>query len=230
VTFAEERGRRRAALQMVTKLSDENGVALGRPFGRRRELDLAEGEFERVKGAGLDYRQQVNLPPGRYQVRMVVCDPSRTQLGGAAEWIEIPDLSDKHLALSGLFLGSAAPSPSGSRTVPVDPREAARGSGALRRLRSGDTLYFEFYVYNAAFDEAGASDVVLQAQILAGENVMAASKPQAIVFPAREGPPAPQANGMSLEGLPAGSYELRVVVTDLKANATVIRSAEFAVD
>jgi hypothetical protein len=35
---------------------------------------------------------------------------------------------------------------------------------------------------------------------------------------------------MPLEGLAAGPYELRVVVVDRKANATIFRKVDFTVD
>jgi hypothetical protein len=40
----------------------------------------------------------------------------------------------------------------------------------------------------------------------------------------------PQGNGMGLEGLEPGPYELRVVVVDRKANATASRAIDFTVN
>jgi hypothetical protein len=42
--------------------------------------------------------------------------------------------------------------------------------------------------------------------------------------------PVPETNVMGLEGLPAGAYELRVVVQDRKASATTMRRVPFTID
>ncbi len=83
-------------------------------------------------------------------------------------------------------------------------------------------------MYNVSRDEKGASDVVLQAQIRSGTSVIAASKPQPVALQQKDGVPLPETNGMSLEGLAAGAYELRVV--DRKANATTHRSVDLNVE
>ena len=106
------------------------------------------------------------------------------------------------------------------RPRPDEGAETLRDAQVLRRFKQSDSLYFQLYVYNALPDEKGATDVVLQAQIRSGANPIAASKPQAVTFQQKDGLPLPQSNGMSLESLAPGSYELRVVVVDRKANAT----------
>ena len=85
-------------------------------------------------------------------------------------------------------------------------------------------------MYNVAPDAAGASDVVLQAQIRSGDQLIAASKPQPVTFQQKDGVPLPQSNGMTLEGFEPGRYELRVVVVDQRAGATVFRSVDFTVE
>jgi hypothetical protein len=88
----------------------------------------------------------------------------------------------------------------------------------VRRFRRGESLYFQLYVYNVVPDASGAIDVVLQAQIRSGDKLIAASKPQPVVFQQKDGVPLPQSNGMSLDGFEPGRYELRVVVVDRRAN------------
>ncbi len=97
-------------------------------------------------------------------------------------------------------------------------------------MASGSSVYFQLYVYNVLADEKGASDVVLQAQIRSGDKLLAASKPQPLSFQQKDGVPLPQTNGMSLEGLDPGRYDLRVVVVDRRANATAYRSVDFTVE
>jgi hypothetical protein len=71
---------------------------------------------------------------------------------------------------------------------------------------------------------------VYQAQIFSGAKAIAASKPQPAALLRKDGVPVPEANGLSLEGLQPGSYELRVVVVDRKAGATIFRRVDFSVE
>jgi VWFA-related protein len=219
-------GRFRAALHLVCGAYNADGNPVGTPFGARRELDLSQAEYERMKVEGIDFQQQLPLEAGRYQIRVLAQDPEGQTVGGATQWVEIPNLTDRKLTLSGVFLSS---SPSGASNTATGSL-ATRDAHALRRFKRTDGLYFQFYVYNSAVDDQGAADAVIQAQIWSQSKVVAASKPQPATLLVKDGVSVPQANGMSLESLAPGPYELRVVVVDRKANATAYRTIDFTVN
>jgi VWFA-related protein len=224
--WEEADGRRRASVELAAGVYDAEGKLVGAPSGKVAELDLGPAEYQRAAAAGLQYQQQVALLPGRYQVRLVARERRLVQTGAAAEWVEIPDLKQKKLAVSGLFLSSSAPGAAGPAASGDRPREA----GARRRFKRGDSLFFQIYVYNPLVDDKGASDVVLQAQIWSGVSAVAASKPQPVALRTRDGAPSLETNEMRLEGLDRGGYELRVVVVDRKANVTASRKVDFSVE
>ena len=97
-------------------------------------------------------------------------------------------------------------------------------------FKSRDNLFFQIYAYNLRQDADGNSDAVLQAQLRQGETLVAASQPQPIKVQRKDGMLLPLTNGMPLEGLARGRYELRVVVMDKKANATISRQIDFSVE
>jgi hypothetical protein len=100
----------------------------------------------------------------------------------------------------------------------------------LRRFRRSETLFFQLYVYNPKRDDAGHGDVVLQAQVRSATRLVAATQALPAALASRDGAPLPETNGIPLESLEPGSYELRVVVVDRKAGATVDRRLDFAVE
>jgi len=228
--WPEADGRRRATVELVAGVYDADGNPVGPPLAQVAELDLAPAEYKRAADAGLDYQRRVTLRPGRYQVRLVARERTLAQAGGAAEWIEIPDLGQKKLAMSSVFLSSSAPGAGSTVLGGAAGAEAPRDASALRRFKRGDNLYFQIYVYNPAVDDKGSSDVVLQAQIWSGTSAIAASKPQPVALKTRDGAPLPETNEMRLEGLVPGPYELRVVVVDRKVNATAFRKVAFTVE
>ncbi|HUG53214.1 MAG TPA: hypothetical protein VMR21_06415 [Vicinamibacteria bacterium] len=216
--WREEGGRHRALLDLVGGVFDAAGQPMGAPFGRRAELDVAPAELQRARAAGLSYQQWVPLGPGRYEVRMIAREPSLAQQGGATERVDVPDLGDKALAMSAVFLSSPG---SG---------EAGQSDAAAGRFQRGDNVSFQFYVYNPARDGAGAADLVFQAQVWSGGKAIAASRPQPARLQAKDGVPVPETNSMGLEGLAPGAYELRVVVEDRKARATTLRRVAFTIE
>jgi VWFA-related protein len=223
--WREADGRRQAALELVGGVFDASGAPVGAPFGKRFALDLTEAEQERALKTGLQYQNRMVLGPGRFEVRLITRAPAHTPLGGATQQVEIPDLKTGQLALSSVFLSTAS-----GTAAPGAEGEGLRDVQTLRRFKPADSLYFQLYVYNVAGSAQGASDAVLQAQILSAGKPIAASKPGPLVLEMKDGLPLPQSSGMSLEGLSPGRYDLRIVVVDRKANATVHRDVDFTVE
>jgi VWFA-related protein len=223
-------GRHQAAVELVGVVYDATGSPVGPPFGTRFDLDVTPDEYERALQAGLQFRRRSPLDPGRYEVRLIVREPGLAPLGGAEQNVEIPDLGQGRLTLSGVFLSVSAGATGSLAPEGVEAPETLRDAQVRRRFKRSEGVYFQVYVYNVQVDEKGASDVVLQAQIRSGARLVAASKPQPVAFQQKDGVPLPQSNGMSLEGLAPGRYELRVVVVDRKASATAFRDIDFTVE
>jgi VWFA-related protein len=229
--FTQVEKRYRADLDMVGGLYDGAGTAVGPPFGRRISLDLTPAEYKRAMEMGLQYQQRVLLGTGRFEVRLLVRDPAvALVVGGATQSLEVPDLSQKKLALSSVFLSSSATPAASASADSAGVGESLRDVQTLRRFTRSENLNFQLYVYNLLADENGAKDAVLQAQIRAGTNLVGASKPQPVTLQEKDGVPLPQSNGMPLQSLAPGVYVLRVVVVDRKANATAFRDVDFTVE
>jgi VWFA-related protein len=219
--FEERGGHRRADVELVGGFYDAEGKPAGSVFGTHTALDLVPADWERAKREGLRHRQPVPLSPGRYDVRLVARERRLGQIGGATRSIEVPDLKDHTLAMSSVFLSATAPGPEGA---PVG--ELLQDVQTAARFERDRSLTFQFYVYNAE----DARDVVLQAQVLSGDRVIAASKPRNAVLQTRGGVPLPETNTLPLDGLAPGPYRLRVVVAAHERNAVVHRDVDFTVE
>jgi hypothetical protein len=86
-------------------LSDR-GKALS---GTRTELDLSlrPETRERVTAHGMRVNPRINLPPGRYQVRIGAREVLGGQTGSVYYDLEVPDFRKEKLMISGLLLTSA---------------------------------------------------------------------------------------------------------------------------
>jgi VWFA-related protein len=227
--WQEVAGRQQAALDLIGGVFDATGNPVGKPFGRHTDLDLSPAEYKRVSEAGLQFQQQLALGPGRYEIRLYAREAKVGQLGGTSQWVDIPNLADKKLAMSSIFLSAAAPVANAPSTG-AGENETLLDVQTLRRFKRDQALFFQLYVYNPVLDDKGANDVVYQAQIWTGGKTVAASKAQPAAFGKKNDAPLPETNGLPLEGLPPGAYELRVVVVDRKANATIYKKVDFTIE
>ena len=223
-------GRETAAFDIVGVVMDEEGKPVDQ-FSDRVELSLTPESKERVIRNGLTYRKTLAVPPGLLQARVAVRADTNGLLGSASQWVEVPDQKRAELATSSiLLLGEgnvpATAPPGGRGTVSFDRPE---GPEVSRRFTRDGHLDYVLVVYGSGAAKAAApADVVVESELLSGSTVLTRSP--AAPVPA-EGPGGlPMISGrLRLDPLPAGDYELRLVVSDRAAGSTATRSLRFTV-
>lgn len=171
------------------------------------------------------WHQRLRLKPGLYQVRVALRDRATGRLGGATQWVEIPDLSKGDFALSSIFLGERGAESAPEATEAGKPRPVV--VDVDHRFARASVLRFQTYVYNAA--RAGGSDVQIQAQVLRGEKPLVTT--QSLKVPVTSDPARlPFWSELSLAQLPPGRYVLQVTATDRTTNRTAVERVGFSVE
>lgn len=102
--------------------------------------------YERILNDGLICR--VRLPavsPGPKQLRVTVHDKGSGHIGSANRFLQVPDIGEGRLALSGIVVRSNYP----------DSQVSARDEMARREFRRGSLLNYALYIYNARLDQEG---------------------------------------------------------------------------
>ncbi len=173
VTMTEKKGEGHfAAFETVCVTTDINGYIQDANI-MKYEFRISDENLAWIRENGI--RFTVLLPvkkPGSYYVRVAVKNQESGNVGSAYQFIEIPDLKKKRLALSNMFIlgrdDNAAWIRSGvtedlSQTwvKPVLNREASR-SPALRSFLPGESFEYMTVVYNAEHDKDAAPDLESQ--------------------------------------------------------------------
>ena len=118
--------------------------------GERQRLDLAlnPANYSRVKAGGLRVVGQMDLPPGRYQLRFAAGD--RTRAGNVLYDLEVPDFSRDKVAISSVALTSRRSANAMGTVRPKDPLgDFLPGPPvATRQFRRDDTLTLFAEVYD----------------------------------------------------------------------------------
>jgi len=116
-------------------------------------LTLKPDTVPRVRAAGFRVISQIDVPPGRYQLRVVVREANGKRAGSVLYDLEVPNFTEQKLSMSGLALTSAS-----SGVAPT-----VRPKDALTKLLPGPlTSYREFgpndelAVFVEVYDNQGA--------------------------------------------------------------------------
>jgi VWFA-related protein len=224
-------GKQPAAVDIIGFIWNEQGKRAGEFKTRLNVSPMAPASVPAGgEQPGVIYNARTPLSPGFYLVKVAARDARGRQMGTAAQWVEMPDLSKHQLALSSLHLGG--------RTVGGD-KPTGPGSPAPqvqfsvdRRFARSSKLDFLAFIYNAArAGGAGAVDLSANVRITRDGRAVVAAPPIKIAPPAQADlARIPFTGVISLGQLPPGRYELELEINDNSAKATAAQRIAFDVE
>ncbi len=184
-------------------------------------------EYDRLMESGLVYI--LNFPikkPGAYQMRIAVRDSLSQKVGAAMQFVEVTDLQNGRLALSGIVLSGRA---QGAAAV-LDPQWGP----AVRRLRQGVVLEYRYNIYNAKLDSGGRPQLQTQMRLFRDGQPVFSGKVLPLDVSKQTDMRRLNAAGGLLVGpdLIPGEYVVQVTVTDLLAtgrNRTATQWMDFEI-
>jgi VWFA-related protein len=158
---------------MAVTLGD-NGQVVDQ-VNKTQTVRLRGETYDRTLREGLVYFLNVPVKkPGAYQFRIVVHDTVSHQLGSAGQFVQVPDVQNHRLALSGLVItgqeASNAKVTSASSPLAAKNQEAenvdSQSSAAVRRFRPGMILNYALVVYNPQLSKTtGRPELEIQLQL-----------------------------------------------------------------
>ncbi|HEY6804960.1 MAG TPA: VWA domain-containing protein [Pyrinomonadaceae bacterium] len=175
---------------------------------------------------GVVYNYKAKLAPGLYQLRAAVRDEKTGKVGSATQWIEVPDLSKKQLALSSLLLRA-------SKKNEAAPASAEPQFSVDRHFHRGSQLNFLMFIYNATRNAPASQspDVTAQVEVLRnGAAVVSTPVRKLNMDGMADLGRIPYGGQFPLEALQAGRYELRITITDRLAKSSASQRLQFQVD
>jgi VWFA-related protein len=178
----------------------------------------------------ITFTYPAKLPPGLYQVRVAARDDKSGNIGSAHAWIEIPDLTNKKLAMSSLLLGERTQATVTNVSNPSGDNPVALS--ASHRFNRESTLRFLLFVYNTTFSPADQKpDVAVQVQVIRDDQPIITTALRKV---STEGVSdlqrLPYAAEIPLSELLPGRYLLQVTVIDRISKQSTSRKTHFDVD
>jgi hypothetical protein len=156
LTFSEATdGGRVATFRLRGFLFGDNGKVIDQ-LNRTGTLSLRGPAYDRALREGMVYGFDLPVKQsGAFQFRVAVRDNGSTRIGTAGEFVEVPDLHNGQLALSGIVVRDALdllsedPGAAVRRPLSNTEQETINGGPAVRRFHQGTNLIFAYAIYNA---------------------------------------------------------------------------------
>ena len=206
LTFKRVNDREETSLEVHGVVFGDNGIPVEQ-VTHRVPLSLTNDEYEKIRREGL--RLKIDMParrPGAFQVRIAIKEGFGYKIGSASQFVAVPDLSNKQLALSGIVLQGVSDTPS---------QNGGMSSPAVRRFQANSDLYFTFVVFN------GSSNLLMQTKLFRDGKVVKSSS-EIILDVKDQSDPARilTTHVMRLTpDLEPGNYYLQLLLTDKTASA-----------
>ena len=216
---------KKVVLDVMLILYDQRGAAVDQVV-QTQTLRLRKSAMENALKNGIV--QTVDIPvkkPGPYQLRAAMMDTGTKKTGSAAQFIFVPDLKNKQLAMSDI----------GVSTEAYLQFKSTDGNPGLRVLRGGDKLIYSAYIYNVKpMKESGKPNLESQV-ILYREGKVVFTGKKTPFQPAGyiEGKPITLNGSLKLgANIASGEYAVQVAIRDLEAPKKyqfAVRAADFEV-
>jgi VWFA-related protein len=230
LTFVERAGGTRAAeIEVLAMTFGENGQVADQS-SRRYTFTMTASAHADALAAGLVYRMQVPLKrAGPYQLRIALRDVASDRIGSASRFIDVPDVKNRQLALSGLVIEGVAPTPAtgGSDDGTRDPQATM----AVRAFRQGTDASYVCGIYNARLGRDGLPQLETDVRLYReGIEVFRNALRGTLAVPSGTGP---LVGGVLHLGAntPPGGYVLELTVSDRlgKKTARATQTVDFDV-
>ena len=208
------------SLQLRTAAYTDDGRSTA-PMMTGSNIAMRPAEYRYGIEHGLRISFQIKLPgPGAWQIRAVVADGTSDRIGSAAQFVEVPNVKQGSLAMSGLVLRGETPA---GATVSADPDAAPD----VRIFKAGGRYTFSYAVFGALSGMDKQSALEVHTRIFAEGRVVFDGEPKRVTFGETPANARRQISSqLNLEPLMAsGDYVLQVTVRDLLAPAGESRTA-----
>jgi VWFA-related protein len=200
-------------------LFGDNGRVVDRQT-REVKLRLSKDTYQNAVQSGLVYTLDTPVKQaGAFQFRVALRDQGSSRIGSAGQFIQVPNLANGQMSLSGLVLLKDVPEKPDNAGTQQTAREAISAGPAVRQFHQGDKLIFAYSIYNAA---THLPQLTTQTRIFRNGKLLftglaspldsAQSDPQRVASIGR------LALGPEFE---PGEYVLQVVVTDQSAKEKI---------
>jgi VWFA-related protein len=227
--FQERNGRFVESLEVSIVAADQRARVQGGDH-QTFNLNLVPETHARVSRTGVRLLSQLELPPGRYQIRVGAHETTGQAIGTVPYDVEVPDYSKTPFALSGVLVTSS------SAGVLTTANQDSDWSGLLpappvvtRTFSPSETLTWFAEVYDNSSQSAHAINYTTSVQDARDGRTLLTSRDNRVIQPGSRGIAQGFTTSLPLRDLMPGRYVLHVEATSTAGGQTATRDVLFEV-
>ncbi|HEX3187704.1 MAG TPA: VWA domain-containing protein [Pyrinomonadaceae bacterium] len=160
LTFVQANGKYESHLELHGVIFGDNGTVADQ-IRHEAVMSLPEADYQRAVREGI--RIRFDMParkPGAYQLRVAARDTASSRIGSAGQFVGVPNLKNKRLAVSGIVLRGV------TDVAETDTSGVASVSPAFRHFVANSEMQFALVIYNAGIDPAaGRPNLVMETKL-----------------------------------------------------------------
>jgi VWFA-related protein len=230
VKFDLKGAERTMQLEVLGVIKEAPAKLLSR-LGGNFDVKLSAEQYKSVVSNKIFYRQDVELPPGTYDIELIVRDRLSGKVAAKATRLVLPE-ANPEFASSGVVLSRLAmPADQTAATDVLAQKGVQIRPSPSREFRATDNLIIFFDVYNAALrPEVNKPQVRVTVTLMKeGKQAM---RPVDYLLTETLPEPIPHltfSKFVSLAGLPAGKYTAMIETRDMPGQKLVSRQEPFVI-
>jgi VWFA-related protein len=204
IPFTRASDKDKASLDVMAVVRDDQK----RPFGQLRETISVEPSVSQdVQHKNVQYDTGFQLPPGKYDLKLLVRENQTGRIGSFEAEIDVPELKNDQVKVSSVVVSNQ------KQTVQTKQRNVNplvnNGNAIVPNVThvfsSGQNLYFYYEVYDPAREDKDKNAVRLLSSVVFYKNNVKAYET-----------PLVQADELNVPDRKATAFELQVPLTQLK--------------
>lgn len=209
-------GKRKAIFDLVAMTFGDNGVPVDK-VSKTYTIEVSDKAYQNLLKKGFVYYLAVPIKKaGAYQFRIALRDTASDKVGSASQFIEVPNLKKKKLALSNLILDAFSPDEWKKISLGQNQAESETGEfldTTLRRFTRGSVLQYNYVVYDSKPDN---TRMETQTRLIRDGKIVFEGNRTPLKTAGQTDLQRLQASGAITLGnnLEAGNYVLQVIVFD----------------
>ncbi len=223
-----------AIVDIVAATLDADGKQVDIAY-KRGVIQTRGKTYENMQKNGIAFLMHVPVKKaGSYIMRVVLYDNRNKQLGSATQFVDIPDVHNKRLALSGIVLATDKLQPKAfSQDDGVIAYENSNGSAAVRIFEPSDAVAWACQILNAKTDSSGKPKLKVQIRLFQEGREIYPGKPlEMTTQPQADASRIIAIGQMQMNQLAPGYYAMQVIVVDTLANKdhqVAVQSMDFEI-
>lgn len=232
----DKNGKYKAVVDVAAMTFGDNGTPIDQVV-KGYTVELDETGYQKSLRDGIVYNFLLPIKKaGPYQFRIALRDEATNKVGSASQFIEVPNIKNKKLALSSILLRNYSLTDWKKHLAGQDSELLQNGNifidTAARQFKRGTVVNYLYEIYNAELNESKKPQLQVQFKLFRDGKIISQGDQRELKVKTPANPQRIEiSNAIALgTNLESGQYVLQLIISDaLEKDQIVAQSVDFEI-